>query len=218
MEFAKSKDKVELTEEQVSIIDYYCKNNMSRLKRVCFPLINKKKDVSQKDVDDLLSEAMGALFTSVVTFKKDQNIKFSTYLQRSISYALYDWSRENRRQMRCNVIKDNQGKPVIIEDLSLDAKINEEEKSYEFGEIVDSGFDVFKCLCHETINDWHSETKEFLKNLTPLQYKIAILISENYTEDEICEVLHITKKHYKNLFKRIVSDESISCLKELVSK
>lgn len=70
----------------------------------------------------------------------------------------------------------------------------------------------------ENKEEWRPEVKEYLAKLSPLQRKIAFLLSDENTPEEICEELHITMKHFENSVKRILSDERIRPLRPLVER
>ena len=66
--------------------------------------------------------------------------------------------------------------------------------------------------------EWSEEANRYLDSLSPLQRKIAFLLSDNNTPNEICEELHITLKHFENSMKRILADERIKSLRPLVER
>ena len=66
--------------------------------------------------------------------------------------------------------------------------------------------------------EWSEEANMYLDSLSPLQRKIAFLLSDNNTPNEICEELHITLKHFENSMKRILADERIRSLRPLVER
>ena len=72
--------------------------------------------------------------------------------------------------------------------------------------------EIFK----EEKEEWRKEVKEYLDSLSPLQRKIAFLLSDEATPDDICRELHITMKHFKNSVERILADERIRPLRALV--
>ena len=98
-------------------------------------------------------------------------------------------------------------------------KLNDEDEETTIGDVTAGNntveSEVFK---EEKREEWRSEVKEYLDNLSPLQRKIAFLLSDNNTPDEICEELHITMKHFDNSLKRILADERIRPLRALVER
>lgn len=110
-------------------------------------------------------------------------------------------------------------KKVIVPDIRLDAPLNDEDEETTIGDVTAGNntveSEVFK---EEKKEEWRSEVKEYLDNLSPLQRKIAFLLSDNNTPDEICEELHITMKHFDNSLKRILADERIRPLRPLIER
>lgn len=66
--------------------------------------------------------------------------------------------------------------------------------------------------------EWRKEVSEYLDSLSPLQRRIAYLLSDNLTSGEICEALHISPRHFENSMKRILADERIKPLRALVER
>ena len=111
----------ELTEEQLQIINDYCKNDMKKLKKVCY-MVWGKKGLPYMYHDDLYDDAMNVLLESVISFKSDKKTKFQTYLLGNVKRSYHDWFRDNRlRAKRSNleldengrIKKDENGNPII---------------------------------------------------------------------------------------------------------
>lgn len=102
--------------------------------------------------------------------------------------------------------------------ISINTPIGDDE-NYTIGDLIVSEFSIEKELFEkEERTEWKKEVKEYLDSLSPLQRKIAFLLSDNNTSDEICEELHITNKHFENSMKRILADERIKPLRPLVER
>lgn len=80
---------------------------------------------------------------------------------------------------------------------------------------VESKVDLF---AEDNRDHWHPKLKEYINGLSPLQRKIAYMIADNYTRDEICNELHITESHYNNSVKRMFAAEKIAPLRSLVER
>ena len=72
-------DYSEMTEEQISIINEYCKDDMRKLKQICY-FVWGKKGLPNCYHDDLYDDAMNVLSESVITFNPDGGASFKTYL------------------------------------------------------------------------------------------------------------------------------------------
>ena len=206
--------------KQKEILSEYCGNGGRKLDQICKRLVHKK-NVPLYLEDDLYSLAQWTFLESLQTFDDSKDNKFSTYLINSIWKAFYDWTRDNMRGKRCNLQTDKDGKimrdernnPMVIQDISLEAKVDDD---FTWAERVASDFNLEKEITYDNNDNWHEEVRNYLKSLSPLQRKIAILLSENYNQDEICKELSITKLHYNNSLKRIMSSEKIRALRALV--
>lgn len=103
-------------------------------------------------------------------------------------------------------------------DISIDAPIGDDENT-TIGDMIAADNSIEKELFEKgEKEEWKKEIKEYLDSLSPLQRKIAFLLSNNNTPDEICEELHITIRHFENSVKRILADERIKPLRPLVER
>lgn len=106
-----------------------------------------------------------------------------------------------------------------LPDVSWDEMIDSSEEITYSDVIFDEKSDFEADFIEKNVKKHVSaEVKIYLSNLSPLQKKIALMIADDYTPSEICEKLHITTNHYKNLFGRITSDENIKILRPLVER
>lgn len=219
--------RIVLSDEQLKLVDKYCCNEMRELKKICLPLISLK-GVADMEIDDLLSDAMKVLLETVENYDCSRNDNFGAYLTTNIKRSYLDWTRDKMRDKRVNYARDRNGniiyeeyeehgekkkRKVIIKSLTLDATT---EEGREIRETVASDFRIENIFIAEDKSEWHQEVKDFLHSLSPLQFKIIMMLSEKYNREEICENLHIELSHYDNLLKRITADEKIKPLRALV--
>ena len=102
--------------------------------------------------------------------------------------------------------------------ISIDTPIGDDENC-TIGDMIADDFTIEKKIFEENKKEeWRKEVNEYLNSLSPLQRKIAFLLSDNNTPSEICEELHITIKHFENSMKRILADERIKPLRPLVER
>lgn len=192
-----------LTEEQLLIVEKYCQNEMSELKKICNPLIYRK-GVPLMYHDDLYDVASDTLIESVMRYDKAKECSFKTFLTGNIHRAFYDWTRDQRRFKRCNVteeidedgnpIKDKNGKQkyVVVTDVSFDAPI---EDGFDIREKIASNFDIENELSKEMFL-LDERTQNYINSLSKKQQKIAKLIMDGYKPIEIREQMNITEKEY----------------------
>ena len=74
---------MELTQEQIKVLNFYADEQMKELKKICDPLIYKMR-VANMDHDDLYSDALKVLEESVRSYKEDKKCSFKTYLTGNI--------------------------------------------------------------------------------------------------------------------------------------
>lgn len=204
-------------EEKIKIIEAYCSDYMKRLRKVCMPLI-RNKNVAQAEYDDLLSDAQNVLLESVENYDIRKNDNFEKYLISNIKKSYSEWTRDRMREKRCNYARDKEGKilydsegnKVIHKSFPLDAEL-EDGKSQ--GELLQSDFNVEEMYIERAEGlKFSKKTNRFLSCLSPLQKKIAVYISQDYTPEEICKILHITNDHYKESLKRIINHKNTNQL------
>lgn len=206
-----------------SITNLYYENNAKKLRimvdQVLFNL--RFRDIDHEDFYSLANE----VFTGVL-MNYDKTQEFDGFLYSCLDKKFKTEMTYRTRNKRClkREIKriDEEGNLVIekevIKDIRLDAPINDKENS-TYGELIADELDVERKIFKEDEREkWHIEVKQYLASLSPLQRKIAFLLSDNYTPEEICEELHITMQHYSNSVKRIFADEKIKVLRPLVEK
>ena len=213
------------SEEQRELINLYCSDNLLKLKAICIPLI-RQKNVAQMEEDDLISNAMWVLLETVSTYNSEINPNFGAVLTTNIKCSYLDWTRDRMRDKRVNYARDRVGniiyekykdgggeikkRKVIIKPLSLDAEI---EDGIETSEVIASKMNLEDLFIEEEI---HKEVQEYLNGLSPLQRKVILMLSNKYTEKEICEILHIDDRQFKNICTRLKSAEKIKPLLKLL--
>lgn len=206
---------MELTPQKKEIIEYYHKDNMAQLKKICDPIIFRK-GVSQMEWDDLYSVASDTLLESLETYDENKGSQFKTYLTGNINRAFYDWTRDRRRSKRCNlliengkIVKNEDNNPIVIPDIPIDAPT---EDGINLSEKIASNFDIEAELDGEIGISSDSKMEKYLNRLSKKQRKIAVYLSEGYKPSEIREVLHITEKEYADCIKGMQSYEYIKIL------
>lgn len=211
--YIKYKDKIEL----------YFQNDAKKLYDMVDKILQKLRfNVDKSDFYSLGNE----IFIDVLK-RYDEIQDFDGFLYSCLEKKFKTEMTRRTRDKRCIktevVEKDLDGnevvKKVIVPDVRLDAPLNDEDEETTIGDVTAGNntveSEVFK---EEKREEWRSEVKEYLDNLSPLQRKIAFLLSDNNTPDEICEELHITMKHFDNSLKRILADERIRPLRSLVER
>ena len=188
-----------------AIINAYYTNNASKLHKMVDKILFKLKfvDVDREDFYSLANE----IFVDVI---KRYNGKqdFDGFLYSCLTNKFKtEMTRRNRQKRQADKMA-----------LSLEEKVGNDDKNVTIGELIADKKTVESEIFKEKKEEWRREVKEYLEKLSPLQRKIAFLMSDNNTPDEICEELHITMKHFENSLKRILSDERIKILRPIVER
>lgn len=215
---------------QMQLIEEYMDCSMTKLKTLC-RTIWLKDTLDQKYYDDLYDDAMTVLMETVESYNPEHEKKasFNTFLMGNIKRSYLEWRRDNfERGIRCNllikngvIVKDEEDKPIVVQNISLDTPIQNDEqngKTRNVEELVASRFNLEELICEKEKTEdekWHPKVRIFLHRLSPLQQKIALLIANRYNKDEICEVLHISEKTYEHSFKMICSEKNKQLIRNL---
>lgn len=203
--------------EKNKIINELCGNNMKGLRKICMPLI-QSKNVATMEYDDLLSDAQMVLLECIDRYNPKLNDNFIGYLVSNIRKSYIDWTRDHLREKRCNyargknwqILKDENGNKIIQKGIPLDADTNE---ARNICEKVPCDINIEASYIKKVSKEKFSRNvTRFLDTLTPLQRKIAILIADDNSKEEICSILHITEKHYDHSLKKIITNNNTPML------
>ncbi len=206
----------EINKEQLKQITFYARNEMKELKRICNPIIYRKK-LPQMYYDDLYSDAMNVLMESVKSFNNEKQISFESFLKGNISKSFWEWSRNNMRLKRCNVqydingkpLKDEEGNIIILQNTSIDAP---SEDSFAIEERISSNFEIEKEI-NKNILEFDENILEYLNSLGFIEKKIAKMIMDGYESREIKQILKLSDKEYRTFISDMKSYEKRKILK-----
>lgn len=190
--------------EQI-LIAYYA-DNASKLHKLVKKILLKFGGLSDKDLDDFYSLA-NEVFVDVMR-RYDGLQPFDVFLYSCLSNKIKtEMTRRNREKRKADIMS-----------VSIDTPIGDDENS-TIGDLIVDNFTIEKEVFEKNKRgEWRKEVYEYLSSLSPLQRKIAFLLSDNNTPDEICKELHITIKHFENSMKRILADERIKPLRQVVER
>lgn len=190
--------------EQI-LIAYYA-DNASKLHKLVKKILLKFGGLSDKDLDDFYSLA-NEVFVDVMR-RYDGLQPFDVFLYSCLSNKIKtEMTRRNREKRRTDIMS-----------VSIHTPIGDDENS-TIGDLIVDNFTIEKEVFEKNKRgEWRKEVYEYLSSLSPLQRKIAFLLSDNNTPDEICKELHITIKHFENSMKRILADERIKPLRQVVER
>ncbi len=191
--------------EQI-LITYYA-NNAKKLHKIVDKILFKFGGLSDKDLDDFYSLA-NEVFVDVMN-RYDESRSFDGFLYSCLSNKIMSEITKRNREKR----------KADRTSISIDTPIGDDDERCTIGDMIADDFTIEKELFEKNEEEeWRKEVNEYLNSLSPLQRKIAFLLSDNNTPSEICEELHITIKHFENSMKRILADERIKPLRPLVER
>lgn len=198
--------------EMMKIINSYMENDMKKLKKICHRVWYGKFDMS--DYDELYDVAVDCLIETLITYN-DEKARLETFLVGNIMRKTSTWMRDNKyRLKRQNLLRDENGKlilddegnPQIIMNVSLD--INTDEiKSIK--ENLPSRENVEREIFTEEYTD---KVELYLQQLPRKQERVARLLSQQYTKDEILKILHITANEYNDCLSGLRSYKNVAIL------
>ena len=188
-----------------TILNLYYANNANKLHKMVDKILIKLKfhDIDNEDFYSLANE----VFVDVLK-RYDNSKDFDGFLYSSL-YKKFctEMTRRNRQKRQADKMA-----------LSWEEKVGNSEDNVTIGETIADKNTIESELFEEKNEEWRREVKEYLQKLSPLQRKIAFLLSDNNTPYEICEELHITMQHFENSLKRILADERIKPLRPLAER
>ena len=219
-------DYSQLTKEQLNVIEDYLKNDMRKLKPICY-LIWGKKGLPSCYHDDLYDDAMKVLVESVISYDSKYS-KFEIFLRNNLKRSYKDWYRDTHlRAKRNNLLLDSEGKiarddrgnPIIINNISVDCTV---EDGVNLCEKVSSNFKVEEEInefsytyLDELLEDCSKEMREYSNEiLSNLQRKILELIINDYSKEIIIETLHIDSALYLDSIAAITSNKNTRNLRK----
>lgn len=192
---------MDLTEQQLERISYYCENNMAKLRMIAYPIFIKYGGITPKDYDDFYSEANKTVLSAVRIFDNSKGDDFEKFLKGCLS-----------RKFKTLMTRRNRNKRIADRTcVSLDTPIGDENGS-TLADMLPSGFDIEEELAEEIGISSGSKMEKYLDQLSNRQKKIAIFLSEGYKPLEIREILHMTDKEYSDCMMAIKSYKNISIL------
>ena len=187
------------------ILNLYYANNAKKLHSMVDKILKKLQfvDIDNEDFYSLANE----IFVDVLK-RNDGKQDFNGFLYSCLT------NKFKTEMTRRNRFKRQADKMAV----SWEEKVGNDEDGLTVGDTIGDKETVETKIFKEEKEEWRREVKEYLEKLSPLQRKIAFLMSDNNTPDEICEELHITMKHFENSLKRILADERIKILRPLVER
>lgn len=171
------------------IYNYYLRNEMSVLKRICYPMIKKIGGISESDYDDFYSIANETLYQAAQSYDEDKNDNFDLFLRGCIS-----------RKFKTELTKRNRIRRIDASKIdSLDRKISTDSDTTLGDTLANKG------LLEDDIEELKStdRVEKYISSLSKKQKTIANMIMNGYDAELIKERLNMTDQRYKDCIKRM---------------
>lgn len=203
------------TDKQLECIEFYCKNDLKELKKLCNPIL-KSKSIPYMNYDDLYDVAIECLCHSVKNYNEEKS-QFKTFFIGNIKRKFSTWMRDSTRNCRCNVERDENGNIVVdkhtgnnivIYDTSIHSETDE---GYSLEETIASDYDLEDCVI-DSLEEHEDKIINYMKTLTKLQKRIVNLLSMGYKKEEIMQELYLKDKEYNDNLNGIRSFERVKIL------
>lgn len=183
---------MDLTEQQLERISYYCENNMAKLRMIAYPIFIKYGGITPKDYDDFYSEANKTVLSAVRIFDNSKGDDFEKFLKGCLS-----------RKFKTLMTRRNRNKRIADRTcVSLDTPIGDENGS-TLADMLPSGFDIEEELAEEIGISSDERVQKYLSSLSNIQRQIVEMKMNEVSGADIKKKLHITNSEYEDNMKSI---------------
>lgn len=193
--------------KQQELLDYYCENNMQRLKYISYQIFSKFGGISEKDYDDFYSIANMVLWRDVNDFDESKGIAFENILKFHLRNKFKTVMTKRNRKKRGGT-ENTYGS----QELSLDAPVISDSDQKSLLEVVSN--DLISNIEDQVTDLKYSDhVSKFLDNLSRKNRKIAIYIMAGYDSKDIKRIMDVSEKEYSQAIMEFRLYENICILK-----
>lgn len=186
--------------KQQEIIEYYCGNNMARLRQIAYPIFARYGGIASKDYDDFYSEANQTIWNAVSSFDDSKGDDFEKFLKGCLS-----------KKFKTLITRRNRYKRILDRLCSsLEEPIGDEEGT--LADMIPCDFDLESELIERLSASAGGKMDQYLEQLSKQQRLMAVYLSEGYRPSEIREKLHINEREYGDCMMAIRAYENVSIL------
>ena len=173
----------------------YCGNNMSGLKRISYPLITRFGGINEMDYDDFYSYANEVVWNAANSFDIGTSVTtFENYLIGCILKKFKSLMTMRNRQKRVP-------RELIC---SIDMQLSPDSDK-TFADIIESDFDLFKEV--EKLSN-RDGIDVMMGNLSKKQKSIVELLVLGYKKEDILLILNIDDRRYDTCMERLRTHEN----------
>lgn len=195
-----------------AIQDLYA-DNQYKLIQICNKEMMRFGGLSQKDADDFYSRAGQEISIAKKNEKYDSSKGKSVFeffvgvIKRAV-WKEMSYKNRAKRQVVLQIEENDEKGNIIkkkkyIPTVSMDTHIGDED-GMTIGDTLQSDFDIDNVI-NGKIENYGENITEFLKSLSGMQKKIALLIMKGHDSFDIKSILNITEKQYKDCWSVITS-------------
>lgn len=194
--------------KQQEFLDYYCENNMQRLKYISYQIFSKFGGISEKDHDDFYSIANMVLWNDIQTFDESKGISFENILKFHLRNKFKTAMTKRNRKKR-----GGSEEKYGSQEMSLDAPIIDSDgNGKSLLEIVSN--DLKSDIDDQVAGLKYSDrVSKFLNNLSRRNRKIAMYIMIGYDSKDIRRILNISEREYNQAINEFRLYENVCILK-----
>lgn len=194
--------------KQQEFLDYYCENNMQRLKYISYQIFYKFGGISEKDYDDFYSIANMVLWNDIQSFDESKGISFENILKFHLRNKFKTAMTKRNRKKRGGT-NDRYGS----QEVSLDAPVSSQDgNDTNLLEIISN--DMKSDMEDQVTGLKYSDrVGKFLDNLSRRNRKIAMYIMVGYDPKDIKRILNISEREYNQAILEFRLYENICILK-----
>lgn len=192
-------------------VNYYYENDAKRLRDVCKSVLKKiNPTISDSDLDDYYELANIIFVKALKSYKPDKS-QLQTHIRGCLDKKFRSEMRDrytDKRFANYSGTRNYDGKSNSI--YSIYHKINEETT---IADTIASDFNIEDeiGICDREPT-YSSKVENYIARLSPLQRKIALLLSNGNDMEEICLILNIEEDIYNRHMKNMRSYEKTQCL------
>ena len=208
-----------LSMEQI-LNDYY-KNGGEKLHKLVNQIINKTSGgTADKDMDEFYSVA-NDVFADIVLHNRYNSSKgnFDDFLYGALCLAIIDeFKKQNRdkRTTKIEVIDENGNlKKISVPNVYLESAVDGYD-NLTIGDTIKSDYNLEDETFRGLSESDNENIREYISTLTPTQKKIAELIGEGLSKNEIIKKIRISESAYNNNLKAMRHFEKVRILKSSI--
>ena len=202
-------------------IQWLFANNSKEMKKICNKEIMKFGGISEMDYDDFYSRVGLDISLAKESFDPSRGKSFKEYACGVIKLSVWKEMKYRNCGKRQIIIKkevtDSEGNITIekeyIPTVSIDTPIKE-ENNMTIGDTLQSDFNIDVALSEIPKCGYSDKMETFLNSLSETPRKIAEMVMNGHSVNNIKENLELTDKEYQDCWKMIISYEKKRVLYE----